>query len=76
MERALRSLPERYATVVALRYFEGLPPRRIAAAIDLPLETVYARLRRGLRQLRHSLDGWLSNDARPRAVSAGPAHRA
>ncbi|TAH34651.1 MAG: sigma-70 family RNA polymerase sigma factor [Planctomycetota bacterium] len=44
-----------YREVVLLRFFEGLPPRRIAAALDLPVNTVRTRLRRALEQLRARL---------------------
>lgn len=53
---ALLKLSEPYRTTVLLRYFEDLPPRRIAARMAVPVETVRTRLRRGLARLRQELD--------------------
>jgi len=39
-----------------LRYFEDLPPRRIAARLGVPVSTVKSRLERGLAELRSRLD--------------------
>jgi RNA polymerase sigma factor (sigma-70 family) len=39
-----------------LRYFEDLPPRRIAARLGVPVATVKSRLERGLAELRSRLD--------------------
>ena len=50
-------LDEPVRTVVLLRYWEGLPPRRIAARLEIPVETVRTRLKRGLHKLRVRLDG-------------------
>ena len=41
--------------VVELRFFEGLPPRRIAQRLELPVETVKTRLKRALAELRTRL---------------------
>jgi RNA polymerase sigma factor (sigma-70 family) len=63
-ERVVRSvlgLPEPYRTTILRRYFEDLTPREIAARDGTPLETVRARLRRGLALLRSELRG---SDAR------------
>jgi RNA polymerase sigma-70 factor (ECF subfamily) len=53
---AVRALEEPYRAVVWLRYYEDLPPRTIAARLDLPLATVKTRLRRALERLRGELD--------------------
>ncbi|MCP3918086.1 MAG: sigma-70 family RNA polymerase sigma factor [bacterium] len=50
------ALPEHYRQVVMLRYFEDVPPRKIAVQLDLPVNTVRMRLHRALKQLRSSLD--------------------
>lgn len=50
------ALPEHYREVVLLRYFEDLPPRKIAARLDVPVTTVRMRLFRAHRQLREALD--------------------
>ena len=52
----VRALGEPNRTVILLRYVEGLPPRQIANRLDLPLETVKSRLKRGLAMLRERMD--------------------
>ena len=54
--RAVSELPESYRTVVLLRYYEGLPPRRIATELGLGRDAVATRLKRGLKRLRETLD--------------------
>src|SRR5688572_3218980 len=53
---AVDQLPEPLREAVLLRWFEGLPPRRIAVLLDVPVATVWNRLRRALHLLRESLD--------------------
>jgi len=53
---AVRALPEPLRATVVARYFDDLPPRRIAALHGLPVATVKARLQRGLHELRLRLD--------------------
>jgi RNA polymerase sigma factor (sigma-70 family) len=53
---AVVALPEPYRTTILLRFFEGLPPRRIAKELGVPVETVQTRLRRGIARLREALD--------------------
>lgn len=52
---AVLGLPEPYREAVLMRYFEELPPRAIAARLDVPLATVKSRIARGLAQLRGTL---------------------
>ena len=52
----VRDLEEPYRNAIYLRYFEGLPPRRIAATLGVPVATVKTRLQRGLAKLRQRLD--------------------
>ena len=54
--KAMLALPETYRDVVALRWFEGLPPRDIAQRLGIPVETVRTRHRRAMDQLRNALD--------------------
>jgi RNA polymerase sigma-70 factor (ECF subfamily) len=49
-------LEEPYRAAILLRYYEGLPPREIARRLDLPVETVRTRVKRGLQALREALD--------------------
>lgn len=53
---AVLLLDEPYQTAIFLRYFEDLPPRRIAARTGASVATVKSRLARGLAQLRARLD--------------------
>lgn len=53
---AVLALAEPYRTTLLLRFFEGLAPRQIAERMDAPVETVRARTRRALEQMRRRLD--------------------
>lgn len=57
LSRAVLALREPERTTLLLRFHEGLTPGEIAARVGLPADTVRARLRRGLEQLRTQLDG-------------------
>jgi RNA polymerase sigma factor (sigma-70 family) len=56
VSNAVLALPETYRAVVLLKFYEGLPPRKIAAKLDLPVETVRTRVKRALALLRARLD--------------------
>ncbi len=49
---AVLGLPEVYRTCLVARYFDQLPPRHIAALLEVPVATVHSRIRRGLEQVR------------------------
>jgi RNA polymerase sigma-70 factor (ECF subfamily) len=53
---AFGALDERDRTVLFFRYFDDLAPRAIAARMELPVETVRTRIKRGLARLRVALD--------------------
>jgi RNA polymerase sigma-70 factor (ECF subfamily) len=53
---AVLALDEPYRTAIVLRYFEGLPPREVAARLGVPVETVRTRLKRAVAMLRGRLD--------------------
>ena len=53
---AVAALDEPYRTAIALRFFDQLTPREIAARCGVPRKTVYTRIERGLERLRTSLD--------------------
>lgn len=53
---AVLALAEPYRTTVLLRYWEELPPAAISDRLQVPVETVRTRLKRGLAQLRERLD--------------------
>ena len=54
---AVGDLPDRYQTVVTLRYLEGLSNQAIAEALGEPEGTVRNRIFRALRKLRSQLEG-------------------
>jgi RNA polymerase sigma-70 factor (ECF subfamily) len=69
---ALAKLAEPYRSALLLRYFEGLPPRRIARRLGLPVETVKTHLKRGVALLREQLgnESTAGGDARGAWIAA------
>jgi RNA polymerase sigma-70 factor (ECF subfamily) len=65
---AVLALEEPYRSTVVLRFYEDLPPRRIAAREGVPVATVKTRLARGLAQLRARLDREHGGDGRSWAL--------
>lgn len=57
LHRAVRSLPAPQQHAVALAYLVGLSHAEVAAALDVPLGTVKANIRRGLTRLRTTVAG-------------------
>lgn len=49
------ALEEPYRSTILLRFMEGLPPREIAARLQIPVRTVNTRIQRGLDRLREKL---------------------
>lgn len=62
LERALRQIREPYRSIVVLRELEDLKYEEIAAALDLPLNTVKVYLHRGRRMLRQRLGEFVRHD--------------
>ena len=56
LNEALRRLPDRYQTVLVLRYFEGLKHRQIADVLGKKTGTVKSLVSRGLARLRTIID--------------------
>lgn len=54
--QAVLALSEPQRTAVLLRYYEGRPPREIAARLGIPVETARTRIKRGLERMRRHLD--------------------
>ncbi len=54
--RAFGQLSAEHRAVLVLRYYLGLAPAEIAAAMGVPAGTVRSRLHYGLRELRSALD--------------------
>jgi RNA polymerase sigma-70 factor (ECF subfamily) len=56
LEKLVRSLPETPRAIVTLRYQEDMPLAEIAAALEIPLNTVKSHLQRALLMLRQKLE--------------------
>ncbi|MFT6082419.1 MAG: RNA polymerase sigma-70 factor (ECF subfamily) [Planctomycetota bacterium] len=65
---AVLALAEPYRTTVLLRFWEGLSPAAIARRMEVPIETVRTRQKRGLAQLRERLDARHGGDRAAWAV--------
>lgn len=61
---AVFALEEPWRTTLILRHLDGVPQREIARRMNVPVETVHSRLRRGLELLRQSLDARNGGDRR------------
>lgn len=55
LDRVIADLPDRYRTVIILRYYEELPYSEIAAALGIPVNTVKTWLYRAKELLAHQL---------------------
>ncbi len=64
LAEAIYALEEPFRTTVLLRFYENLPPRKIAARQGVPVATVKSRLHRGLAMLRTRLDESYGSDRR------------
>jgi RNA polymerase sigma factor (sigma-70 family) len=53
---ATLALTEPSRSTILLRFFEALPPREISRRQGVPVETVRSRVRRGLAEMRKTLD--------------------
>ncbi|WP_066299919.1 RNA polymerase sigma factor SigW [Bacillus sp. FJAT-29937] len=55
IQREISKLPEKYRTVIVLKYIEELSLKEISKILDLPLGTVKTRIHRGREALRTQL---------------------
>jgi len=55
IQREISKLPEKYRTVIVLKYIEELSLNEISEILDLPLGTVKTRIHRGREALRNQL---------------------
>ncbi len=72
---AVRALEAPHREVILLRFFEDLPPRRIAARLDVPVKTIESRIQRALARLRAELDATHRGDRRAWIASIVPLSR-
>lgn len=73
---ALLAMPEPYRSVLLLRFQAGFGYAAIAAELGLPLETVRTQIKRGLQQLRATLDARAGGRAAWAAPLVGGVGRA
>jgi len=64
LERGFGRLSLEHRAVLVLTYYMDLPSEQVAAALDIPVGTVYSRLHRAQQALRSALEA----DGRPRDV--------
>jgi RNA polymerase sigma-70 factor (ECF subfamily) len=55
IQNEILKLPEKYRTVIVLKYIEELPLMEISKILDLPIGTVKTRIHRGREALRKQL---------------------
>jgi RNA polymerase sigma-70 factor, ECF subfamily len=55
IQKEISKLPEKYRSVIVLKYIEELPLQEISEILDLPLGTVKTRVHRGREALRKQL---------------------
>ncbi len=55
IQQEISKLPEKYRSVIVLKYIEELPLQEISEILDLPLGTVKTRVHRGREALRKQL---------------------
>ena len=55
IQRQIMKLPDKYRSVIVLKYIEELPLQEISEILDLPLGTVKTRIHRGREALRKQL---------------------
>jgi len=64
IERAMRTLPDRFRELLVRRELEGLSYRDLADVLEIPLGTVMSRLSRARVALRGALDSELNTRLR------------
>lgn len=56
IRQAIEKMPEKYRTVIILRYLQDLSLKEISDILDMPVTTVKTRVHRGREYLRKRLD--------------------
>jgi len=70
--KAVLNLKEPYRSVILLRFYQDLPPRKIAEIMKLPVETVKTRLKRSIEQLRKALGQDMGGDRKNLCLALAP----
>ena len=73
--RMVLELDEPYRTAMVMRFYDDAPPRRIASALGVPVETVRTRIKRGLERIRAGLDDRHGGHRDWRALLIAPGAR-
>jgi RNA polymerase sigma-70 factor, ECF subfamily len=61
VRESVRSLPEKYRTVITLYYFDDLSYEEIAGKLHIPVNTVRTHLKRAKEQLKKLLEPYENN---------------
>lgn len=69
---AIGDLPEELKAVLLLRFYSDLPPRKIAAELGIPVNTVRTRQRTGVERLRERLERRHDGDSSAWAMALLP----
>jgi RNA polymerase sigma-70 factor (ECF subfamily) len=69
---AVLALSDPYRTTLLLRFYEELSPREVARRMEVPVETVRTRVKRGLEQLRGRLDHLHGGDRKQWCLALAP----
>lgn len=73
---AVRNLEPAHREVILLRFFDELPPRKIASALGVPVKTIDSRIQRALARLRDELDAGRSGDRQRWLAALAPLSEA
>jgi RNA polymerase sigma-70 factor (ECF subfamily) len=55
IQKEILKLPDKYRTVIVLKYIDELPLKEISEILDIPIGTVKTRIHRGREALRKQL---------------------
>jgi len=69
---AVLSLEEIYRTTIILRYYHDLPHKEVAKRLDIPLETMRSRLKKGHALLKNHLDAKYQGDRKKWVFGLAP----
>lgn len=69
---AVFDLNESHRSVILLRFYDGLSHKDIAERLNIPLETMRTRLKRGIQELRKKLDANYNGDRKKWCLALAP----
>lgn len=62
VKKALHEIPEEQSEIIKLASYRGLTQSQIADHLNIPIDTVKSRLRKGVLNLKHIMGGYISNN--------------